>query len=34
MATINYATKYSDKIDEKFSQESLSDSCINKDYDL
>lgn len=34
MATINYATKYSDKIDEKFSQESLSDSCINKDYDF
>ncbi len=34
MATINYAEKYSDKVDERLSSVSKSDRCINKDYDF
>lgn len=31
---INYAQKYSSKVDEKFSKEAKSDSCVNKEYDF
>lgn len=34
MATINYAEKYSNVLDEKFKVESKSDQCVNKDYDF
>ena len=31
---INYASKYAQKIDEKFSTEALTDQAVNKDYDF
>lgn len=31
---INYASKYAQKIDEKFSKEALTDQAVNKDYDF
>lgn len=31
---VNYAEKYADIIDEKFSEESRTDSAVNKDYDF
>ena len=31
---INYASKYAQKIDEKFSREALTDGAVNKDYDF
>ncbi len=31
---INYASKYAQKIDEKFSKEALTDNAVNKDYDF
>lgn len=34
LATNNYVTKFSPKVDEKFSQVSKSDRCINKEYDF
>lgn len=34
MTIVNYATKYSGAVDEKFAAESKSDLCINKDYEF
>lgn len=34
MAITNYAVKYSGAVDEKFTQESKSDLCVNKDFDF
>lgn len=31
---INYASKYAQKIDERFSREALTDGAVNKDYDF
>ena len=31
---VNYASKYAQKIDEKFSKEALTDQAVNKDYDF
>ncbi len=31
---VNYASKYAQKIDEKFSREALTDGAVNKDYDF
>lgn len=34
MATVNYAEKYASKVDERFTQASLTDAAVNKDYDF
>ena len=31
---INYASKYAQKIDEKFARESMTSAAVNNDYDL
>jgi len=34
MATINFAKKYSNQVDERFRQESLTEPAFNRDYDF